>query len=116
MKLTPAVAISALCWSARLAAGQIYIYDGPRTEPSDETPSTLSPTQARMVLAQRAGVEDYHSADLDAEGVLDAINAFGRKTSLYEDTKRTWKASILVNTDDVEGETFQHCLLSAPVY
>lgn len=103
MRLSAGAAISALCWSARLAAAQIYLYNGPDTNPTREE---LSPVPARMVLAQRAGAEDYHEADVGAEGVLEAINEYGRRTSLHEKGgERRPAINLLLRTDeDAEGE------------
>jgi len=56
--------------------GNVYILE-PAAERSPARSEILSPTAARSVLAHRAGVEDFHSADLRVDGVLEAINAYG---------------------------------------
>lgn len=95
--LLPSTLLAALCIRlASAATGHVYIYDGPNSEPTASTPSrSLSPVQARLVLAQRAGVEDFHSLDLQAGGVVEAINDFGRRTSLFEEDE-VQKAFLLV--------------------
>ena len=97
MKLTHTLITSALCWSTRISAAataHVYLYDPDSEQATDNAISrTLSPVQARVVFAQRAGLEDYHSADLYDEDVIEAINAFGVKRSLFgrqEDTNRVF--------------------------
>ncbi|KAK5124231.1 hypothetical protein LTR85_001934 [Meristemomyces frigidus] len=101
MKLTSTAALSALCWTARLASaatGHVYIIDPSHTEPRrpDGEAQSLQPIPARLVLAQRAGVEDYHSADLGNADVIDAINDFGVRTPLFGPQGKRRKAMILV--------------------
>ena len=110
MKFT---SIAALCWTARLASaatGHVYITDSarPQSQPRGELRS-LQPVPARLVLAQRAGVEDYHSADLGDESVREAINEYGVRTTMFEDNSlqngRRQRAMILVEGgEDAEGE------------
>lgn len=103
MKLSQSVVLPVLCWSARLAAAakaHIYIHD-PQSQPRHDTPSrSLNPVPARLVLAQRAGVEDYHSADISRGEVIDAINAYGLRTPLFAALSNPHRAFILV-----EGES-----------
>ena len=86
MRLTSSTLLSALCWTARLASAvQIFTFD-PELPPSDgERSRTLSPIEARLVLAQRIGVEDYHIDDLLSPGGLKAINDFGVREPLFRD-------------------------------
>ena len=68
------VLISALCWGVQLglvAASHVHTYD-PQSERWGAFWS-MTPVQARLVLAQRAGVEDHHSADLLGDGVVECI-------------------------------------------
>lgn len=104
MKSATNVLISALCWSAQLAAattGYIYTYD-PNEAPRPEALSRrLSPVAARLLLAQRAGVEEYHSADLASKDVVQAINDFGRRTPLFGTAERPRMAFVLLEGWDV---------------
>lgn len=101
MKSTIAVLISAVCWSARLASaatGHVYTYDA-QHEPRQHhiEPRRLSPQTARLVLAQRQGVEDLHTSEGVDQDAIDAINDFGVRTSLFgEDQRKAKKALILV--------------------
>ena len=104
MKLSLPTILPALCWSASLASAasaSFYTYD-PHSR-SHAQSRTLSPVAARLVLAQRAGVEEYHSADLDREEVIDAINDFGVRTSLFEE--ETHKRSTFIYLDGVKDTT-----------
>lgn len=108
MKLTSPLILPALCWSAQLAAAStahVYTYD-PRSQPRPETRSNaLEPILARLVLAQRAGVEDYHRSELGREDVIDAINAYGVRTPLFEDKKsRHKRAVILVESGELSND------------
>lgn len=66
----------------------------------------LSPTEARLVLAQRAGVEDYHLDALLSPGGIDAINEFGWRESLFgqdgSSGEKTRRCFFLVESQ-VEG-------------
>nr|POF19905.1 putative endoplasmic reticulum membrane protein [Quercus suber] len=79
MKLNnPVTLLSALCCAAS-ATVQVAIY------PVADTPhlETLGPTAARAVLAQRLGVDGYHSADLKSSEAINAINEYGLRKSLF---------------------------------
>ncbi|KAK0260646.1 hypothetical protein B0A54_14658 [Friedmanniomyces endolithicus] len=113
MKLATSLILPALSWTARLACAttdaRVYICDG---RPEEATDRTLSPTEARLVIAQRAGVEDYHSAELKDGKALEAINVFGRTTSLFgdEDPRTQVEEIVLVEGGgDVEINLSQQC-------
>lgn len=87
MQLTLSAAIAALCWSFRLAAASssnVYIIDdGVQLREGRTTKGELSPELARLVLAQRAGVEDYHGADLEDDKVVQTLNRWGAGDGLF---------------------------------
>ena len=105
MKATLSILISALCWSVRLAATEatshIYTYD-PHSEQPNARSRTLSPIAARLVLAQRAGVEEFHSAGLLQEEVLDAINDFGIRTPLFSMGEEKAERAFIILTQSTE--------------
>jgi len=105
MKLLLTTFISALCWSCRLAAAadtHVYTIDVPRAS-ERKLSTTLSPKQAREVVAQRTGVEGFHAIDLeDAESVR-AINAFGRRQGLFAQPKANAK-NVLVLVEGVDEQ------------
>ncbi|KAK5674783.1 hypothetical protein LTS10_012519 [Elasticomyces elasticus] len=83
------------------SAGRVFICDG---LPPNTTPErALSPSEARLVLAQRAGVLDYHTADLNSRGSVEAINEFGRRTELFGG--KGWMAESITLVDgEVDAE------------
>jgi hypothetical protein len=92
MRITQSILLPALYCASKAAAsvaGSVYIYDAGKREISDNG-RTLSPIAARLVLAQRAGVEEYHSADIRREEAMQAINDFGTTSQLFggEDKER----------------------------
>ncbi|RMZ00516.1 hypothetical protein D0862_06693 [Hortaea werneckii] len=86
-------------------AGHVYIIDQ-STQPHSRDAAdlnTLSPVSARLVLAQRAGVEDYHASDLEKEGVLDAINEYGVTTPMFTE-KRGKRLQMFVLLEGIAPE------------
>lgn len=89
---------------AAAATGNVYTYD-PSASTSQRTESqSLSPVTARLVLAQRAGVEDFHIEKTLSEEEIAAINDFGSKKPLFGQKDRIRKAFILSLNKDVESE------------
>lgn len=109
MKLILSALISALCWSCRLAAASadthVYTFDVGATR---ETPpyDQLRPQEARMVLAQRVGVEYFHAIDLDDAESVKQINAFGRRDRLFSQAKAE-NVLVLVEGIDEQRECLQ---------
>ncbi|KAF7192649.1 putative endoplasmic reticulum membrane protein [Pseudocercospora fuligena] len=106
MKLTTTGIISALCWSARIASAStahILTYD-PQSQPRHDPHSrTLSPVPARLLLAQRAGVEDYHRADIARDEVIDAINDYGVRDHMFTE-QRDGSRRALILVEGAEGK------------
>ncbi|QIW96146.1 hypothetical protein AMS68_001664 [Peltaster fructicola] len=50
--------------------------------------SGLSPSTARVVLAQRAGLEDYHTTHGLTNEEIDAVNTYGLRTKLFHNNAR----------------------------
>jgi hypothetical protein len=102
MRLDQSLFVSALCCISTATASYVYIREAQaqRREVNDER-RTLSPMAARMVLAQRAGVEEYHSADVHHPDALQAINDFGSRRNLFgDDVEERRQAFILLQTDE----------------
>ena len=105
MKLTISGVVAALCWSYRLAAANTHVYmlDRPATAPEGmELKSELSPEMARMVLAQRAGAEEYHDVDLESEDALKTINGYAYSTygGMFGQGQKTTQFILLEGQDD----------------
>lgn len=57
-----------------------------------------------MILAQRAGVEDFHDADVYEEFAINAINVLGTRRQLFSQAKQPKSAFILATgVQDPEG-------------
>lgn len=105
MQLTLSALVATLCWSYRLAAASsshVYAIDEPATLREGRiVDDTLSPEIARLVLAQRAGVEDYHGADLEDDVVLRALNNHAARDGLFGGSKST---NVLILVEDADDE------------
>lgn len=108
MKLITAALLSALsCYTELVAAATGYVLThNPSTSPQDQ-PShqrrTLSPETARLVLAQRAGVEDYHIEKALTSEEIEAINEYGYSTHLFHEDRYD-HARLFVLTFAEEGD------------
>lgn len=103
MKLTIPGVVGALCWSYRLAAANTHVYTIDRPSALSEgrlLKSELSPEIARVVLAQRARVEDYHDADLKKADVVKAINGYGSRDGLFGERKKNTQFILLEGQDE----------------
>lgn len=108
MKLNSTLLLPALSFAAQLTAasvGHVYTHDPNGDRRAIAGSSSLSPETARLVLAQRAGVEAYHDlTSRDAEAIA-AINDFGRRQPLFAARDEAQRALILVEgTEYPEGE------------
>ena len=108
MKLITATLLSALSCYTELAAaatGRVITLDPSLSshEHLSNQHDTLSPETARLVIAQRAGLEDYHVEKALDKEEINAINAHGLQTSsLSKDN--TDRVFILAFVDDEESE------------
>lgn len=108
MKVSTTTAASATAiWAygafASASPAAVYLHDGSSLF-QDSPGSTLSPVAARCVLAQRANVLQYHSAQPDGwlgDEALEAINAYGVHTSLAEDLESRRATILLEGVEDI---------------
>jgi len=109
MKLITATLLSALSCYTELAAaatGRVITLDPSLSshEHSSTHQDTLSPETARLVIAQRAGLEDYHVDKALNEKEINAINAHGLQTSrLSKDNTERVFILAFVDEEDAEG-------------
>lgn len=108
MKLITAALVSAVSCYTELAAaatGHVLTLNPSRDQPSSSD-RALSPETARLVIAQRAGVEDYHVEKALSEEEINAVNDYGVQTPMLsaqkEDEKRTF---ILAFVDETVAES-----------
>ncbi|TVY42275.1 putative endoplasmic reticulum membrane protein [Lachnellula occidentalis] len=92
--------------SAASEAASVYILQG--SESPSSNPPTLTPEQARLVLAQRLSISQYHGLGDVSDSTLSYINNFGgqQRGSLFEDAASQDQASELVLV--VEGVSKTH--------
>lgn len=81
-------ALASLVYATTTEPAKVYVlsnlYDQPAAA-SSKSP-TLSPEEARLVIAHRLGVSSYHSLENIHESTLEYINTFGsRKHKLFSD-------------------------------
>lgn len=66
-------------------------------------PQSLSPSDARLVLAQQLRLSKYHSLENANAATLDAVNAYGGLSeSLFEDVDDECRRRALVVVEAVE--------------
>jgi hypothetical protein len=72
----------------------------------DNERRTLSRETARVVIAQRAGVENYHVGKSLSDDEIEAINDYGLQTHMLSASKEDARTFILafVDEDEAEGE------------
>lgn len=111
MKVTSAaLCLAAICDAAAAAVGtaQVFSYDPHSGRSSQSRPGVLDAVPARVALAQRLGVEEYHNADLDRQDVVDAINAYGSPAPLFsEQTSRAKKALLMLQSSEEGTQSFE---------
>lgn len=112
MKLSGGFFLSALCsgTAAASAPARVFVYDpldasaNTAAASSLSSPPTVSPETARLILAQRLGVSQYHSLDRVDDELLQYLNAFGGKTELLgtSNEHEHTDAQLLVWVEGVE--------------
>src|ERR1700753_17111 len=120
MKLPSLPLIAALCCAASAATPgpvQVYVYDTHADLRSPEHPlPALSPVAARMVMAQRMGVEDYHSVDLSNAEAVRALNEYGQRSGLFQERTEPVIARALyyveATHEDIKCECFSASLIT----
>ncbi|KAF2742614.1 hypothetical protein M011DRAFT_529727 [Sporormia fimetaria CBS 119925] len=106
MKLSGLTLLSSLyCSAAAAATGHIFVYDpfGAKTDRSHT--STVTPETARLLLAHRLGLSQYHDLGTNVgDDVVELLNAFGGEQDLFADPHTQDKASrrALVWVEDVD--------------
>ncbi|OQN99308.1 hypothetical protein B0A48_14284 [Cryoendolithus antarcticus] len=100
LPLLSAIGCVAHAAATATATGHVYTFDPTREASQQLEPQTLSPAVARLVMAQRAGVEDFHIDRALNKEEINAINTHGRKTPLLRSDGRTGNAFLLAFTKD----------------
>lgn len=118
MKLSGGLFLSALCScvAATSKPGRVFVYDPihPASTSSQSQPAAVSPETARLILAQRLGVSQYHTIEGVDSDLIRHLNAFGGKQALLGNDKRS-VAHLLVwieGADNADGVYLSSMVLS----
>lgn len=98
MKILAGVIWASTALQAYTVSAQALLYTSEPVEPlSKEGPPSISPNTARLLLAQRLGLSQYHSLD-DANGAtLHILNTFGGKQEqVFRDKEQVGGAEKLL--------------------
>lgn len=110
-KATALAVLLACAARVTIAATAHVLTLSPQADTITQPATGLSPSTARLVLAQRAGVEDYHTADGLNDDAIESINAFGSRTSLFENKSERAPAFFLLEIEsDDEGELIPYII------
>ena len=76
-------ALAGLVWAsaalqtyAALSEASVYFFDK-NTKPTEAQPPSVSPSTARLLLAQRLGLSQYHSLKDAGDSTIKHLNALG---------------------------------------
>jgi hypothetical protein len=109
MKLITAALLSAVSCYTELAAaatGHVLTLDpslSSQHQPSNER-RILSPETARLVIAQRAGVENYHVEKSLSDEEIEAINNYGLQTHMLSADKEDARTFIVAFVEESVAE------------
>ena len=73
--------VPALACLAQADSGKLYIYETQRQQSAEST--TISPDTARLVIASRLGLDQYHSLGNAAEDTIQAVNHLSSAQHLF---------------------------------
>ena len=114
MRLLSNLGLLALSWrlsSAREDDATLYFHNPEASTPEYASGSrrVISPTTARLVMAERMGVMEFHSADLrNNEEALVALDEYSIRTSMFSNREPGITKRALLY---VEGEKNKACTL-----
>jgi hypothetical protein len=103
MKLSTSLLVPAFIGAASAGFNaDVYIFQGEESLQTSKPP-TLTPEQARLVLAQRIGSSQYHDLSTSSESTLAFINSFGgTQESLFEDAPTDKAAELVLIVEGVD--------------
>jgi hypothetical protein len=104
MKLSWGLTLSSLsCAASAAREAHVYFYDA-ISGTATQAPSSVSPETARLILAKRLGLSQFHSIDSPSKDTIKQLNAFGgRQPKLFAGkSDRSSKHHDLIWFDDVE--------------
>ncbi|RDW87583.1 hypothetical protein BP5796_03277 [Coleophoma crateriformis] len=114
MRISLSLLIPALVGAASAASesASVYIFEGQQW-PSTSKPATLTPEEARLVIAQRLDVAEYHGLERTSEETLSYINNYGgSKKSLFESSLAEPASELVIVVEGVSSEIAKPLLSS----
>ena len=104
--LLPALVGVALASSEK---AKVYILPQPKHLIRPSTTPTLSPEEARLVIAQRVGVSQHYSLNQISSDTLAYINTFGRQQfRLFEDDTADGPIQLIIISDGISPSMAEH--------
>jgi hypothetical protein len=103
MKLPVSLVLPLLIGAAQAASetAKVYIFQEPEY-PTSSTAPTLTPEEARLVIAQRLGVSRYHGLSGVSDDALTYINTFGGPQSqLFTNDAQEGRSQLVLLIDNV---------------
>ncbi|PQE20399.1 arsenate reductase protein [Rutstroemia sp. NJR-2017a BBW] len=83
-----------------------YLFQGQKWPSNSGSPPALSPTEARLVLAQRLGISQYHDIGSVKDSAIKHINKFGGQLkSLFNDAPKDKAAELVMIVEGVSDDT-----------
>ncbi|ESZ91047.1 hypothetical protein SBOR_8566 [Sclerotinia borealis F-4128] len=83
-------------------SARAYIFEGQQWPNNLASPPALSPNEARLVLAQRLGVSQFHDVGSVGSSAIKYINKFGGQIkSLFEDAPKNSAAELVMIVEGV---------------
>lgn len=111
MRLSLPLLVPALACLAQADSGKLYIYDGHLQSTSAE--SNVSPETARLILASRLGLDEFHELGNVKQDTIEAINHLSADQHLFAASREASVAVLLgegVNQKDILQNTASHHL------
>lgn len=95
---------------AALPNAYVYTFDGSSKHQAPSEPPLVSPTAARLLLAQRLGLSQYHTIDRADENTIELINRFGGTQDLVfnDSNERISDQKVLIFVENVERPEGMH--------
>lgn len=108
MRLSLPLLLPALACLAQADSGKLYIYDGHLQSTSAE--SNVSPETARLILASRLGLDEFHALGNVDQDTIDAINHLSAHRHLFAASSEASVAVLLGEGVNQKGMLYANTL------
>lgn len=108
MKLSWGLTLTSLCSAASAERdAHVYMYDA-KAGSAEQTPSSVTPETARLILARRLGLSDFHTLDNPSTETIRNLNVYGGKHPKFFGGKGQYELETkqmlwLDDVDEIEG-------------